>query len=79
MIKTEHPFIRDDGTEDAGLVKTFTDTEGKVLKQIETGIVYGDAVIDIYPCPYTYEEVDAPEEETEEEHEEEQGDGEEQE
>ena len=29
------------------------------IRQIETGIVYDDAV-DIYPCPYTYEETDEP-------------------
>jgi len=30
-----------------------------MLKQVETGILYEDA-IDIQPCPYTYEETDIP-------------------
>lgn len=30
-----------------------------MLKQIETGFLYNDAV-DIFPCPYTYEETDIP-------------------
>ena len=29
------------------------------IRQIETGALYDDAV-DIYPCPYTYEETDEP-------------------
>ena len=62
MIKTEHPF---EGNE--GLIKTYTDLEGKVLLQVETGIVYGNEVIDAYPCRYTYEEVDNPDEEYPEE------------
>ena len=29
------------------LCKTFTDDETKVLKQVETGIVYGSSVVDL--------------------------------
>lgn len=32
---------------------------GMMLRQIETGALYEDAV-DITPCPYTYEETDIP-------------------
>ena len=32
---------------------------GMKIRQVETGIVYEDAV-DIVPCPYTYEETDEP-------------------
>ena len=56
------------------LCETFTDDESKVLKQIETGIIYGNSVIDViagfyWDKPYsrfTYEEIDAPPEHTEE-------------
>lgn len=30
-----------------------------MMRQIETGILYEDAV-DVIPCPYTYEETDIP-------------------
>ena len=32
---------------------------GVMLLQVETGIRYSDP-IDVYPCPYTYEETDEP-------------------
>ena len=47
MIKQE---LLNDGT----LVKNYSD-EGFKLLQVETGIVY-DEPVDVYPCPYTYEE-----------------------
>ena len=47
MIKQE---LLKDGT----LVKNYSD-EGFKLLQVETGIVY-DEPVDVYPCPYTYEE-----------------------
>ena len=31
--------------------------EGRMLLQIETGVLYDDAM-DVSPCPYTYEETD---------------------
>lgn len=38
------------------LIKTYSNI-GKPILQVETGAIYGEA-IDIYPCPYTYEETD---------------------
>lgn len=49
MIKTE---LLNDGT----LIKHYSD-EGYMLRQVETGAIYFDP-IDIYPCPYTYEETE---------------------
>ncbi len=37
-----------------GLVRHYS-TKGKNLLQVETGIVYGEAV-DVVPCKYTYKE-----------------------
>ena len=59
-LKTEYPFIRDDGTADNGLIKHWAEDEKGIryiIRQIETGVEYGDAV-DIFPCPYTYEVTD---------------------
>ena len=39
-------------------IRHYSDKNMKI-RQIETGIVYDDAV-DIYPCPYTYEETNEP-------------------
>jgi hypothetical protein len=36
------------------------------IRQIETGVLYDDAV-DVIPCPYTYEESDEPIESVDEE------------
>ena len=44
--------------EDGKRVKHYSDENYKI-RQIETGIVYYDAV-DIVPCRYTYEETDIP-------------------
>ena len=49
MIQTE--FLND-GT----LIKHYSDL-GFMLLQVETGVKYTDP-IDIFPCPYTYEETD---------------------
>lgn len=43
------------------LVRQYSNS-GLKLKQIETGIIYEDA-IDIIPCKYTYEEITEEEEE----------------
>ena len=51
MIKTE--FLNDET-----LIKHYSDA-GYMLLQVETGVKYADP-IDIYPCPYTYEETDEP-------------------
>ena len=48
MIKTE--IIAD------GRIRHYSDL-GFFIRQIETNILYEDAV-DIQPCPYTYEETD---------------------
>lgn len=47
MIKTE---ILKDGT----LIRHYSDKRIK-LKQVETGLIYDEA-IDVIPCKYTYEE-----------------------
>lgn len=56
MLLTEY-------TED-GRIRHYSN-EGYYIRQIETGILYEDAV-DILPCPYTYEETDELIPETEE-------------
>ena len=67
MIQTQHPYIDDNGKKHSSLIKTWTDDpEHKTLLQVETGATYDEAV-DVYPCPYTYEEIDKPEEPEEEE------------
>lgn len=60
MIRSEHPVIMEDGSENYGLIKHYSDS-GRMIKQIETGDIYGEAV-DLYPCRYTYEETGEPEE-----------------
>lgn len=57
MVKTEYFTTRADGVK---LYRTFP-AEGKALRQVETGIIYSEAV-DIEGAPYTYEEVEADEE-----------------
>lgn len=58
MIQTEY---LNDGT----LIRHYSDS-GKMLLQVETGIVYGEAV-DVVPCIYTYEETEIVDEESQEE------------
>lgn len=38
------------------LIQHYSD-QGLKLRQVQTGIIY-DEPIDIYPCPYTYEETE---------------------
>lgn len=64
MIVTQYPFIDENGNERADLVKHYSD-KGLAVRQVETGIEYGEAV-DVYPCMYTYEETDTPIEQTDE-------------
>ena len=52
MIKTEYPYNGDEI-----LIRTYTDDETKQLLQVETETRYNVA-IDVYPCKYTYTEVD---------------------
>lgn len=49
-------MIKEELIENGGRVRHWSDT-GLKIRQIETGIVYEDAV-DIAPCRYTYEETD---------------------
>ncbi len=56
MIKTE---LLKDGT----LIRHYSDIGMKLL-QVETGMVYDEA-IDIVPCQYTYEETENPVEQDE--------------
>lgn len=58
MIIEEYPLIMDDGSENAGLTKHYSNN-GMMMRQVETGSEYAEA-IDIYPCAYTYEETDTP-------------------
>ena len=66
MVKTQYPYVDDFGTEHQNLIKHWTDDETKILLQVETGIMYEEAV-DAYPCRFTYQEVDKPVEEESEE------------
>lgn len=44
------------------LVRHYSDA-GLMIRQVETGTLYSDAV-DVVPCRYTYEETDTPVEQT---------------
>lgn len=46
------------------LIRHYSDA-GMLILQVETGAKYGEA-IDIYPCPFTYEETEEPDEPEEE-------------
>lgn len=61
MVVKEHFQTRSDGVE---LVRTYSDT-GRRIMQVETGVVYDEAV-DIEPCRFTYVETDEPAEVTDE-------------
>lgn len=55
-IKTQFPFIDDEGKIYSDLIKTYAeDDEGNkyYIIQIETNIKY-DTAIDLFPCRYTY-------------------------
>lgn len=47
MIRTEYPYDNN-----LNLIRTYSDSGLKII-QVETGIVFEDAV-DLYPCKYTY-------------------------
>ena len=51
-------MILEEMLEEGRLVRHWSDQNLKI-RQIETGIVYEDAV-DVVPCRYTYEETDEP-------------------
>ena len=40
--------------------------EGKRLLQVETGLIYPIDVYDVFPCPYTYKEVEESKEDIDE-------------
>ena len=56
MIKTQYPYIDNNGNERENLIKTYSDIGLRIL-QNETGGIYDEAV-DIYPSQYTYSETD---------------------
>lgn len=56
MVKTEL-------LKDGELVRHYSDKRMK-LRQVETGVVYDEAV-DVVPCQYTYEETENPVEQDE--------------
>ena len=58
MLIEQYPFIDEEGAEHDNLVKHYSD-ENKLILQVETGVKYAEA-IDVYPCRYTYEEIDEP-------------------
>lgn len=59
MLLTQYPYVDESGKVYENLIKHWTDDETKTMLQVETGAMYEEA-IDIYPCPYTYEEIDKP-------------------
>ncbi|MBR5286219.1 MAG: hypothetical protein IKU30_04910 [Clostridia bacterium] len=63
MIKTQYPYVDEQGTEFPNLIRTYSD-EGKIIIQVETGHEYEEAV-DTYPCKYTYIEKEDPDPEPE--------------
>lgn len=55
-IKRQYPFIDENGNARADLEKHYAENEnGEMfyIKQIETGVIYAEAV-DVYPCKYSY-------------------------
>ena len=57
-------MIREELIENGERIRHWSDLNFKI-RQIETGIIYDDAV-DVIPCKYTYEETNEPIEEEEE-------------
>lgn len=57
-------MIREELIENGERIRHWSDLNFKI-RQIETGIIYDDA-IDVIPCKYTYEETNEPIEEEEE-------------
>ena len=55
-IKTQRPYIDENGVERIKLIKHYAEDESGIryyIKQVETGVEYSEAV-DVYPCKYTY-------------------------
>lgn len=66
MLKSQYPFIDENGQQRENLICHYSDAN-KYILQNETGSKY-DKAIDVYPCKYTYTETDeditTPEDET---------------
>lgn len=58
-------MIREEYVEEGTRIRHYSDANVKIL-QVETGIVYEDAV-DVIPCRYTYTETEEPIESEDEE------------
>ena len=59
-IKTQYPYIDENGEERANLIKHYAEDENGnkyYIKQVETDVEYNEAV-DVYPCRYTYVAID---------------------
>ena len=54
-------MIIEEYVEDGQRIRHYSD-QNMMIRQVETGIIYVDAV-DVIPCQYTYEETDIPIEE----------------
>lgn len=68
MIKTQYPYIDENGNENSNLIKHYAENEKSekfYILQVETVLQYSEAV-DIYPCRYTYKATDKKIEEPEE-------------
>lgn len=76
-LKTQYPFIEDNGIENRNLIKHYAEDENGVryyIIQKETGVKYEETV-DVYPCRFTYLVTEEPvkKEEDDEQSEEKQG------
>ena len=58
MLKEQYPYVNEDGREFENMISHYSD-DGKMIRQIETGNLYEEAV-DLYPCRFTYKETDIP-------------------
>ena len=58
MIVTQFPYIDKNYIPHSNLIKHYSDN-AMYIRQVETGIIYTEAV-DVFPCRYTYEETDTP-------------------
>lgn len=59
-IKTQYPYIDENGNERNDLIKHYAEDENGnryYILQVETNIEYSEAV-DVYPCRYTYKATD---------------------
>jgi len=66
MLIQIYPFIDEDGNVHNDLIKTCSTDPKKGIRKIETGEIF-DSAVDIYPCLFTYEEVELESEDQENE------------